>query len=605
MKGLINVYRKVGCLFILLLGLLLNGCVETTAPVAVTSVTLDSTSMTLVEGESQTLTATISPSNAENHMVLWSSSNSSIATVREGVVSAIKPGTAIITVKSDDGGKIATCEVTVIAKLYPVESVSLDKTSCEITEGDEVVLTAIIKPNNATNKNVVWSSSYPSVATVSNGNVIALSAGKTTIVVTTDDGGKAASCEVTVNALYQPVESISLNMSSIDLSIGDEITLVATVHPNDATNKDISWKSSEESIVSVENGKVRANALGEAIITATSDDGEKTASCTVHVIIPVVSINIQQSLELYQSDVITLEAKVLPADATYREIVWSVDDSSIVQIDQNGVVTAIKEGWTTIKASAGGVSGLCYVYVLKRGVAERDYVDEYGINHGKGISIGSTVWAPVNCGYLAPTSETEGYVYGKLYQWGRKYGQGYSGEFYDSNGVKTDAGISDQNAPTIEEGPVSTYTGESISNENIFYKGGDWAYPHNKDLWNPGTKTEYDPCPEGWRVPSKSELNELNGHWSDLVSNDQGLWGRYLSGPNPYSEEVAKIFLPAAGYRSSNGTALGRGKKSYYWSSVSYTYETSNIYTAYYMYGLSIENYNNRGNAYSVRCVQE
>ena len=176
----------------------LLSCTEEPAIVAVTSVTLDSTSITLVEGDSQTLTATVSPSNAENQKVLWSSSNSSVASVKEGVVTALKVGNATITAKTDDGGKTATCKVIVETKDIPVTGVTLDKTSYEMTEGDEFTLTATVNPENATNKNISWSSSNTSVATVENGKVKALKTGTATITVKTEDGGKVASCEVTV-----------------------------------------------------------------------------------------------------------------------------------------------------------------------------------------------------------------------------------------------------------------------------------------------------------------------------------------------------------------------------------------------------------------------
>lgn len=191
---------KITHLFALLLPLLavFSSCKEEPAPIAVTSITLNSTSMTLVEGDIQTLMATISPSNAENQKVLWSSSNSSVASVNEGLVSAHKAGKAIITAKSDDGGKTATCEVTVTAMTCSVTGVSLDRTSYEMTEGDELTLTATINPSNAANKTVSWKSSNTSVATVSDGKVTAIKAGLTTITVTTEDGNKTAACEVTV-----------------------------------------------------------------------------------------------------------------------------------------------------------------------------------------------------------------------------------------------------------------------------------------------------------------------------------------------------------------------------------------------------------------------
>lgn len=184
-----------------LMCIILLGCTEEQVPIAVTSVTLDSTSITLLEGENHNLTATISPSNAENQKVLWSSNNSSVASVKDGIVTAIKVGIATITAKSNDGGKTATCTVTVEAKTIPVTGVTLDKTSYEMTEGDEITLTATVNPENATNKNVSWSSSNAAVASVDNGKVTALKAGTTIITVKTEDGNKTATCEVTVREI--------------------------------------------------------------------------------------------------------------------------------------------------------------------------------------------------------------------------------------------------------------------------------------------------------------------------------------------------------------------------------------------------------------------
>ena len=184
----------------LAIGLL--SCTEESAIVEVTSVTLDSTSVTLIEGEDYTLTATISPYNADNQKVLWSSDNSSVASVKDGVVTAIKVGTATITAISDDGGKTATCTVTVAIEIEAettiVTGVTLNKTSYEMTEGYKLTLTATVSPENATNKNVTWSSNNTSVATVNNGKVKALKAGTATITVETEDQGKIATCDITV-----------------------------------------------------------------------------------------------------------------------------------------------------------------------------------------------------------------------------------------------------------------------------------------------------------------------------------------------------------------------------------------------------------------------
>ena len=247
----------------------------------VTNITLSSESISLVEGDSQTLTATVSPSNATNKKVIWTSTDGSIASVDNGKVTALKPGRTTIKATSDDGGKTATCQVTVNARVYNVESVRLDKTSITLTEGDSETLTATVYPDNATNKNVSWKSSDESVATVSNGVVTALKAGTVTITVTTEDGSKTATCQVTVNARIYNVESVSLDKTNITLIEGDSETLTATVYPDNATNKNVSWSSSDESVAAVSNGTVTALKAGTATITVTTEDGRKTASCQV------------------------------------------------------------------------------------------------------------------------------------------------------------------------------------------------------------------------------------------------------------------------------------------------------------------------------------
>ena len=231
-----------------------------------------------------TLTANINPDNATNKNMTWSSSNSAVASVSNGKVTALKAGKATITVKTDDGGKTATCEVTVNAKVYPVISVSLDKTSATLTEGDVFTLTAIVNPENATNKNITWSSSDNTVASVSNGKVTALKAGKATITVKTDDGGKTATCEVTVNAKVYPVTGVTLDKTSVELKEGDEFTLTATIKPENATNKNVIWSSSDSTVASVSNGKVKSHKLGKVIITARAEGCDKEATCEIKVL---------------------------------------------------------------------------------------------------------------------------------------------------------------------------------------------------------------------------------------------------------------------------------------------------------------------------------
>ena len=325
-------------------------------------------------------------------------------------------------------------------------------------------------------------------------------------------------------------------------------------------------------------------------------------------IVPVVTVSLSStSLKFYEGESHQLTATVKPNDATDKTVVWSSDAPTVATVDQSGHVTGISAGTANISASAGGKVAKCTVTVSSRVVATSDYVDEYGVNYGKGTAIGMAIWAPVNCGYHATD-----FKYGKLYQWGRKYGQGYNGPLYDKNGNKVDE-VSDAIVPTIEEGGVSLITGQHKSKANVFFTSTeefnyDWLYPQDDKLWNSGSeskpvKTEYDPCPEGWRVPTYAELDELNNNYSSWTTDDNGQSGRWFSGPNAYTASVPQVFLPAAGDRYFyDGSTYGRGSRCGYWSSRPY----SSAYSLYFSSGFIILNDNgSRARGYSVRCVQE
>lgn len=168
--------------------------------IAVTSVTLDKTSLTLEVGESYTLTATVSPSNATDKRITWLSTNSSVAFVSGGKVTAKSEGATTITAMAHNG-ETASCSVTVnepAPEVVEVVSVSLDKTSLTLKIGESETLTAIVLPSNATDKSVTWTSSDQSVATVVNGKITAVGGGTATITALSS-GGKMAQCMVTVD----------------------------------------------------------------------------------------------------------------------------------------------------------------------------------------------------------------------------------------------------------------------------------------------------------------------------------------------------------------------------------------------------------------------
>ena len=348
--------------------LLAVSCEKEPEAVKVTGISVSPTSLSLVEGESGDITATVSPSNADDKTVIWDSSDNSVATVSNGKVTAVKAGSATVTAKSADGGFTASCAVTVAAKVIDVSSVSLSKTELTLTEGDSETITATVKPDDATDKTVTWSTSDAAVATVDGGKITAVKEGTATI--TAKAGDKTATCAVTVNKKIIYVESVELDKTALELTEGDSETLVATVKPDDATDKTVTWSSSDDAVATVEGGKITAVKPGTATITATA--GEKSATCKVTVnkrIIAVESVELNKTeIDLVEGDSETLVATVKPDDATDKTVTWTSSDPAVATVD-GGKVTAVKEGTATITAKAGEKTATCTVYVDKKIIA--------------------------------------------------------------------------------------------------------------------------------------------------------------------------------------------------------------------------------------------
>ncbi|MBQ7812669.1 MAG: Ig domain-containing protein [Bacteroidales bacterium] len=186
--------------FLILMSLLaLTSCNGILGKVAVESITLDKTSLTLQIGDSERLNATVLPTEASDKAIIWSSTDSDIATITDGVVTAVNIGQTTVTATSKDGRVSSGCIVTVIPNHVSVTSVSLDMTNVEMEPGDELRLNETVSPQNATNKGVKWSSSNSSVVTVSKyGLITATEEGTAIITVTTDDNAMTAECTVKV-----------------------------------------------------------------------------------------------------------------------------------------------------------------------------------------------------------------------------------------------------------------------------------------------------------------------------------------------------------------------------------------------------------------------
>jgi uncharacterized protein YjdB len=243
----------------------------------VSGVQLDKSVRTLQVMERDTLLATILPSDASDKRLEWQSDNPTIASVDGGRVSALKAGSALVSVKTVDGGFLASCRYTI---LQPVTGLVLNREKMTLNVNQTDTLLATVLPSDASNRNLVWSSDQPLVASVVNGVVKGLKAGQAVITVKTVDGGFSAQCLLTV---HQPVTGVVLDKTELYLLLTQSVRLQATVSPVDASNKAVGWTSSNPASVSVVDGLVTAIGPGQAVVTVKTAEGGFTAACSVRV----------------------------------------------------------------------------------------------------------------------------------------------------------------------------------------------------------------------------------------------------------------------------------------------------------------------------------
>lgn len=268
---------------------LLSGC--RTESVQATGIVLDKETLEISKGESVILTASVVPEGAEELAVSWSTSDGDIATVdNDGKVTGVAAGECTVTAYA--GSLKASCSVTVSG--IAVESVSINETELEMVIGDTHMLYAAVSPEDAEDRAVTWESSDDGIVSVDYlGEVTAVGIGEA--AVTAKAGGKSAVCNVTVTGI--PVKSVELNYETAEMNIGNTLALVATVYPQNATDKTVTWESTDTGVASVSSdGIVTANAVGSAVIKAVA--GEITAECSIH----VISTLIPQKGDFYYSD---------------------------------------------------------------------------------------------------------------------------------------------------------------------------------------------------------------------------------------------------------------------------------------------------------------
>ena len=384
----------------------------TVKEIPVQGITLSKSTLDLTVGDSFGLTASISPSNATNKAVTWSSSNSSIASVdSSGRVTAKGNGTATITVKSADNASISdTCTVNVTTS---TSGVTVTPETAALNVGETKQLSAVVAPATASNKNVTWSTSSGNVATVnSSGLVTAVGNGTATITASTVSGGYSDTCAVTVST---PVTGVSLSSASLTINKGGTHQLTTTVSPETASNKTVSWSTSNPAVASVsQTGLITAIGGGSADITVTTVDGSYSAQCRVTVNVPVTGVQLDEvSASIGMDSSTTLGYTVLPSDASNKSVTWQSSNTSVAEIDSStGLITPIAPGGTEITVTTvdGNYSDTLFLIVTStldtirlNLVTESGYCPDFATVYNK--ASGYVVEYPGI--YVSPSGEVE------------------------------------------------------------------------------------------------------------------------------------------------------------------------------------------------------
>lgn len=316
----------------------------------ITSIKLSGNKATLEPGHKKTVTATVGPSNATSKSLVWSSSNSSVATVSKGVITAVGKGTCIITCRSKFYSNISVSYKVTVKQA--VTAVSMES-AVKLNENSTKRLTAKAVPNTASNARLSFKSSNASVAAVSsNGVITAKSKGSCVITATATDGsGKSAKCRVTV---VRPVTNVKLNAHTISWNIGKKAHFRPTVTPTTASNISVKYTSSNTRVATVDsNGLLTAVGKGTCTVTCTAADGSgKKDTCKVTVKQPVRKLTISGGSSVNEGSSIELKAVAAPSNATNKNVTWSSSDKTVAKVSSTGKVTALKAGKATIKCTA-------------------------------------------------------------------------------------------------------------------------------------------------------------------------------------------------------------------------------------------------------------
>lgn len=325
-----------------------------------TSAKLNDSTITLPVGDAYTLVCTQKPDSA-NGIVMWTSDNEDVAAVDpvSGRVDARKSGTALVTATLLGSGITSTCQVTVVPGA--VKTISLSPTTAKMKVGESQSITVTVNPEGS--GPLIWKSTDESVATVENSVISAVGPG-TTVISVESESGVSASCTVTVAA---PITDIRFVEGSITLEKTLSTQLKLDYAPLNTTDR-ITFSSSNNNVTVGDSGVVTANKVGTSVISANASSGKK-AYCTVTVIdqtIPVAIVSLDcNEMIMTRTEKRQLDATVSPIDATDRNLSWISADENVATVSDTGVVTAIGEGVTVIRAeSNNGMYDACIISVV-------------------------------------------------------------------------------------------------------------------------------------------------------------------------------------------------------------------------------------------------
>lgn len=344
----------------------LNAYCVVTVTQPVTGLTLNSSFQEMWVGSKYAIIPYVEPIDADNKNVKYESSDPEVASVsNNGVVTALKGGECMIIVTTEECQ--LTASVTIKVKEY-VSEIVLSDSNILMNIGSDKMLTAEVLRTSATNRNVIWTSSRPDVVSVDEGYLKALDYGYAVITATAEDGsGVTASCIVRV---IEPVTSIKVTPEEINLLVGDSAKAMATVLPENASIKDVVWSSSDEKIAYVDqDGEIFAVSPGKAKITATSKDGnEIKGSCSVYVkpVVKITSLKVNsKELSMLTGKSRQLTVRITPTNTT-ESVSWYSTDTSVVVVDQNGVITTVGPGTADVVVTGGysNIEGSCTIHSM-------------------------------------------------------------------------------------------------------------------------------------------------------------------------------------------------------------------------------------------------